>query len=127
MARRRPLAFDSLTDVMPEVDCLLAGYDRGGNWSLGQVCQHLATSLRLTIEGWPVRAPWLVRRTVGPLLREAGALHGTNAGRDEAPQEAGLTPGSELDDRAEAEALQGPLRYYQGCTDPFPEHPMFGR
>ena len=126
MARRRPLAFDSLTDVMPEVDCLLAGYDRGGNWSLGQVCQHLTTSLRLTIEGWPVRAPWLVRRTVGPLFGKWVLSTGRMPEGMKLHRKLELTPGSELDDLAEAEALQGALRYYQGCTDPFPEHPMFG-
>jgi hypothetical protein len=39
----------------------------------------------------------------------------------------GLVPGQDVDDRAEAEALRGALRYYAGFTDPLPEHPVFGR
>ena len=35
MAKRRTLAFDSLDQVMPEVDRLLEGYTLGGNWTLG--------------------------------------------------------------------------------------------
>ena len=32
----------------------------------------------------------------------------------------GLRPGSELDDRAEAEALRGTIRYYPGSRTRFP-------
>src|SRR5271166_1094279 len=124
MATRRPLALDSLTDVMPEVDRLLAGYDRGGNWSLGQVCQHLNRMLQHSIEGWPVKAPWLVRRTVGPLVVRRVLSRGQMPEGVKTSRKLGLTPGTGLDDRAEAEALRGSLRYYADYTGTLPEHPF---
>ena len=51
---RRTLEFASLTDVMPEVERLLAGHVTVGAWSLGQICHHLATAIRLTVDA-PIR------------------------------------------------------------------------
>ena len=126
MARRRDLAFENLSEVMPEVDRLLAGYDRVGNWSLGQVCQHLTVIFTRSIEGWPTRAPWVIRRTVGPLVLTRVLSSGEMPEGIRTPQKLGLTPGTELDDRAEAEALRGAIRYYEAFTDSLPEHPFFG-
>jgi hypothetical protein len=51
MPERRLLQFGHLDDVMPEVERLLAGHLTVGRWSLGQVCNHLATAFRLLLEG----------------------------------------------------------------------------
>jgi hypothetical protein len=126
MTRRRPLAFHNLNEVMPEVDRLLLGYERAGNWSLGQVCQHLTRTLRHSVEGWPLRAPWLVRRTLGPLIGGRVLSRGQMAEGIKLDPKLGLTPGTHADDRAEAEALRGAIRYYQAWTEPLPEHPFFG-
>ena len=42
---RRALSFTSLAEVMPEVDRLFQGHRTVGNWSLGQICNHLAGAL----------------------------------------------------------------------------------
>lgn len=126
MAKRRILTFDSLDRVMPEIDQLLGGHTLGGHWTLGQICQHLATSLRLTVEGWPARAPWLVRRTIGAWYGRRLLARGVMPAGIKLKEAWGLRPGEGLDDRAEAEALRATLRYYSGVQDPFPEHPAFG-
>src|SRR5206468_12018130 len=64
---RRTLRFNSFDDVMPDVDRLLEGHTTVGNWSLGQICNHLAGALVASVEGFPGRAPWLVRKTLGRL------------------------------------------------------------
>jgi hypothetical protein len=123
---RRDLKFNSLSQVMPEVDRLLQGYVRGRNWTLGQVCQHLALSLERTVEGWRGSAPWLVRKTIGPWIGAWILSSGKMPEGSKFRPEWGLEPGSGLDDRAEAEALRGALHYYAGRSDPFPAHPVFG-
>ena len=50
---------------MPEVDRLLEGHTTTGQWSLGQICNHLGTAMQYTVEGFPEQAPWLLRRTRG--------------------------------------------------------------
>jgi hypothetical protein len=39
-----------------------------GNWSLGQICNHLATWIDYGFAGAPLRVPWLLRRLM-PLLK----------------------------------------------------------
>jgi hypothetical protein len=66
-ATRRTLRFTSLDQVVPDVERLLAGHVTVGRWSLGQICNHLELTVRLSMDGWPERAPWLVRRVFGPV------------------------------------------------------------
>ncbi len=52
---RRTLRFASLDEIMPEVGRLMAGYTAVGNWTLGQVCEHLATVKKRLVDA-PARA-----------------------------------------------------------------------
>jgi hypothetical protein len=126
MPVRRPLTFAHLNDVMPEVDRLMAGYSRSGNWSLGQVCHHLSSTIRYSIEGWPGRYSWLLRRTIGPRIGRHILCRGKMPDGIRLKGEWRMIPGEGLDDRAEAEALRAALRFYAGWPEPFPEHPIFG-
>ena len=99
---------------------------RGGQWSLGQTCNHLSTALRFSIEGWPERAPWLLRRTIGPIIGRRILATGLMRDGIALRPESGMIPRPDLDDRAEAEALRGAIPYYQSHADALPEHPFFG-
>ena len=126
MAKRRTLHFDDLDQVMPEVDLLLRGYSRGGNWTLARVCHHLALMLRGTVEGWRWRMPWISRRTVGALVAKRICSTGRMPEGIKLNKELKLVPESNLDDRAEAEFLRAAIGLYRESTGPFPEHPFFG-
>jgi hypothetical protein len=126
MAERRALTIDQLSQVMPEVDRLLEGYTRAGAWSLGQACQHLTKTLTLTVEGLSGRMPWLVRRTVGAVVRRRLLARGRMPEGVKIRPEWGLAPDAGPDDRAEAEALRAALAHYGGQSGSFPEHPFFG-
>jgi hypothetical protein len=60
---RRTLHFEGLDDIAADVDRLAeAGEPRAlGNWSSGQVMQHLATAMSYSIDGWPRFVPGFVR------------------------------------------------------------------
>ena len=52
---RRTIEFDSIDDVLAEAERLQEnGYDRDGNWSLGQLCNHLAEEVKM-FNSKPVR------------------------------------------------------------------------
>jgi hypothetical protein len=125
MAARRPLTFATLDQVMPEVDRLLQGHTTVGNWSLAQICNHLSASLVSSIEGFEVRAPWLLRQTLGRVLRRRVLRTGTIPEGVKLPER--ILPRPELDPRAEAEALRAALQLYAASTDAPAPHPMFGR
>lgn len=125
MADRRTLSFASLDRVMPEVDRLLdEGYSPSGNWTLGQMCHHLTKSIQGSVEGYGMNAPWLVRRTVGPIvLRRLLKTQRMPAGLKTAKS---ILPRSDHDDRAEVEALRATIAYYITSSEPLAEHPFFG-
>src|SRR5262249_17847808 len=107
-AARRSLTFASLDEVMPDVDRLLEGHTTVGNWSLGQICSHLARAMNGTVDGFPEKAPWLVRKTAGPLLVRWILWRGRFPAGVKLPEEYRPVPGS--DARAEADALRAALR-----------------
>lgn len=67
---RRQLHFDSYEELLADVHQMNSRPTRYlGNWSLGQVCEHLAKAVEYAVDGAPFRASWLFR-TVGPFLKK---------------------------------------------------------
>lgn len=125
---RRPLDFATLDDVMSDVDRLLAGHQTVGTWSLGQICYHLATAIRLSAEGRPLKskAYWLIRKTIGPLLKRQ-FFKGRRMPEGIRVPTPLLTPKPALDDRAEAESLRATIRLFAPESGPPVEHPLMGK
>lgn len=124
MAERRTLTFSSLDDVMPDVDRLLLGHRTAGNWTLGQICSHLGAGMRGAIDGFGVRAPWLIRITLGKSFKRKVLSTGKMDEGIKLPENALPKPG--LDARAEAEALRATIGIFKAHAGPFVDHPMFG-
>jgi Protein of unknown function (DUF1569) len=124
MDARRTLKFSNLAEVMPEVDRLLEGHTTVGKWSLGQICNHLTKSLVGSVEGINVKAPWLVRKTLGVVAKRRILRTGAMRAGVKLPERFLPRPG--LDARAEAEALRGALGLYSTHTGPMADHPFFG-
>jgi hypothetical protein len=123
---RRLVTFASLDEVMPEVQRLLRGHTTVGNWSLGQICSHLAQGFHFTIDGFPpeTRLPWLVRQTFGRfilwlILRRGRFVNGMRMPRKWEP-----VPG--VDARAEAESLRAALQRFTAYRGPLANHPLQG-
>src|SRR5947209_5071320 len=125
MPDRRTLEFARLDDVMPEVDRLLAGHTTVGNWSLGQICNHLTRGIISSVEGAPERAPWLVRKTIGPWILKWVLKTGQIPAGIKLPKQHEPKPG--LDPRAEAEALRASLQCLAAHHGPLADHSFGGR
>jgi hypothetical protein len=122
MAERRDLTFTSLDDVMPDVERLLAGHKTVGRWTLGQICNHLATAIGLTLDV-PARATEPTREK--DIARRQFFRHGRFPEGMEAPIPI-LVPQSELDANTEAELLRKVIIRFTLFTGPFPAHPRLG-
>ena len=57
-ANRRTLTYASLDEIPADVDRLLAGHTTVGNWTLGQICNHLSGAVIASVDG----SPFPVRR-----------------------------------------------------------------
>jgi hypothetical protein len=73
----RSLHFDSIDDVLAEIDRIVAAdragmLRRGGNWTPGQAFSHLAAWIEYGYEGYPFRPPWFVR-VIGRLMAKSAA------------------------------------------------------
>ncbi len=68
VAGRRELHFHNFREVLADAERLSQGnYTCLGNWSLGQVCKHLAEGIHMTIDGVSFKVP-LIIRLIGPLF-----------------------------------------------------------
>jgi hypothetical protein len=66
VADRRRLHFNSIDDVLADIDRIVAADKAGtlrctGNWTAGQTLGHLAAWIDYGWDGYPMRVPWFIR------------------------------------------------------------------
>jgi hypothetical protein len=67
---RRQLRSTSYDELLADARSLASCPTRQlGNWSLGQICEHLAQGIGVALDGPPFKPSWFVR-TLGPLLKK---------------------------------------------------------
>jgi hypothetical protein len=77
---RRVLRFSSYQDILDEVRDLAGKPTRQlGNWSLGQICEHLAKGMDMAIDGGTFK-PSLPVRLVAPFLKKRFLTRGLSPG-----------------------------------------------
>jgi hypothetical protein len=121
-AQRRKLRYATINDVMPDVALLLQGHHTVGNWSLGQICNHLSSAFDGSLDGFPHGPPWFVQYTIGPLiyrlvLRSEWMPRGRGLPERFAPR-----PG--LDALAETERLRRAIARFESHQGPVKNHPL---
>jgi hypothetical protein len=122
---RRELTFLDYADVIAEIDRLASrGYERTGQWTLGQVCRHLSYYMRGSLEGYPFRLPWIIRKLIGGrLLRKLLSDAPMPSGKPTVP--ASRPPDHVPEERAVAEAREL-LERLRAHTGPVHPSPIFG-
>ncbi len=123
--RRRPLRFHDFTDITADIATLQShGYVRAGNWSLGQICDHLRLAVDSSIHGFgEIRTPPLFR-VFGPLfLRITLARKRIPAG---APAPAAYLPSAAGDETAAVERFLQSLAAFANFAGPAMRNPLFG-
>jgi hypothetical protein len=128
MDGRRTLEFDRLDQVMPEVERLLRGQVTSGTWTLGQLLDHLASSIRLTLEydpGSTIDPLDPVKARVFEIRRRRFFQAGRFPDGASAPHPS-LQPPSDAVERTSAEALRSLLQRFEDFEGTFPHHPMLG-
>lgn len=126
MSERRPLRFESLQDVLLDVETLLSGYQMLGNWSLGQVCQHLAKVLDMSRTSSPEAGPHVLEERTRTIMKRRVFSSGVIAAGVDVPGSPLPDPADTLDDRAEVERLREAISAYLAHTGPIGAHPLFG-
>jgi hypothetical protein len=123
--QRRQLDFQNWPEVLSDIDHLRrAGYDRAGNWELSQIVEHVGEGLRTALRGIDHRAPWIVRKLVGPLILKRILSQRRMKAGIKVPK--WWLPGPTHDESAAVDQFRADLSAFQQMTtQPFP-HPFFG-
>ena len=112
---RRTLRFNSLDEVMPDVERLLEGHSTVGNWSLAQICRHVSTVMRRVVD-LPASTPvnpsqWAPEERKREVLESGMIPEGLPA-----PPE--ILPAEGLNEREEAEGLRAAIAHYKSLERP---------
>ena len=63
VTQRRQVHYDSFDDLLADAERLASGdVQTVGNWTLGQIFQHLAQSMHSSIDGMNMKFPWLMKK-----------------------------------------------------------------
>jgi Protein of unknown function (DUF1569) len=120
---RRTLRYESFDEVMPDVERLLLGHTTVGNWTLAQICRHLAAVLRRHVD-LPASTTFdpsdRVSEDQKRRMLETGLLP---EGIDAPP---GVMPEATLGEREEAEGLRAAIPYYRASPGPVLPHRILG-
>lgn len=128
---RRELHFESLDDVLRDVESLQAGgCESLGRWELSQTCLHLADWMQFPLDGFPRQpAPirgllWLLRHTIG--RRQFQRILATGrmpAGGPTMPETVHVSGG---EDAAAVERLRHAITRFDAHSGPLHPSPLFG-
>ena len=121
MPERRNLSFSSLDEIIPEVERLLAGHATIGEWSLGQILHHLATSIRVSRRGRPKPEA----RPVSEALRDQFFRTRRFPEGVQAPHPR-LVPPADADAQAQFQEILNAINQWNLAPGPFPDHPLLG-
>jgi hypothetical protein len=123
---RRTVHFRDYDDVVSDARSLLtAGYERTGQWGLGQICAHLATTMEMSLDGFPSLMPWPVRLVARWFVLGKVLRHQVFRRRVTAP--AYLAPPDAADDEAGLERLSAAIARLKGHSGAMQPSPVFGR
>jgi hypothetical protein len=80
VTNRRNLHFDTIEEILADVESLNRGKFRTlGNWSAGQILQHLTIVMNGSIDGSPFRVGWPLR-VIGRLAKKRFLAKGMKPG-----------------------------------------------
>jgi hypothetical protein len=124
--RRRRVDFKDLSDVCADARELnKSGWLAVGRWDLSQVCNHLADATEWSVKGFPLQAPWLVRRFFGPwAFRKVLKARRLRAGV-KVPDK--ILPQSGGDADLAIDRLEQSVQLFDSHCGPMHEHPILGR
>ena len=124
-ASRRKLHFDDFDEVLDDVRRMRAGpHFSAGNWSLAQVCKHLADTIHGSIDGIRLGGHRLRRIFLGRRILAWSLKHGIPSGITVDPR---LTPPSDCELNKSVCELEAAIERYQGHRGRLQPHPIFGR
>ena len=125
-AKRRSLNYPTFAEMIQDLETLReVGYERTGNWTLSDACNHLALVVEQCMDGFPKNYPWIMRKMARWLFLKKMLRRQKSTRRFEAP--AFLQPPSEQDDAVAVERLTKAIERFQAHSEDLQPSPIFGK
>lgn len=130
-AHRTP-RLESLDALEAELDriesALSAGMTRTtGNWSVGQICEHLGKFVRCSYDGFDGQAPWVVRVVATALFKRSAMGEGAMPRGLQLPKKAAsMLPAPAVSDAEGMALLRGQLARIRAGEQMTCPSPIFG-
>ena len=127
VAGRRSLRFNSIAEAIADAEAVLAKPFRTvGNWTAGQILDHLARTVRINFDGPHGLAPWFLRTFVAPFMRKKFVTAAMPAGFQFNSQMEPFRPDNNADAQAALSELRKQLTRLEREAPTAP-HPFFGK
>ena len=127
VAGRRTLRFNSIVEAIADAESVTSNpHLTLGNWTAGQILDHLARTVRIMFDGPHGQAPWFLRTFVAPFMRKKFVTSPMPSGFQFTPQMDAFRP----DDKADANTALSELRQQLARLEkeaPTAPHPFFGK
>lgn len=126
MSARRTVHFSTFSDVVQDAEHLLGNHHTVGNWSFGQICQHLARTMDATIDGFGFKAPWWARWLIAPFVKNSFFIKPMKPGFKLPKAGAALLPDDSVTGKDGLRQLTAAVERHLHETPTAP-HPFFGK
>lgn len=125
-ASRRKVRYESFEHVVSDAERAVREKSATtGNWSLGQILEHLAIANEKTIDGFGFQAPFPIRM-LGPFFKNRLLEKGLTPGFQLSNKGAAVLVPGETDDKAALDHLRRSFERLQSESKRSP-HPFLGR
>ena len=123
---RRVVRYVTLAEFMEDVERLGASNHRTlGNWSYGQILDHLARAMTCAIDGFGFKAPWIARAVIAPMIKNSVITKEMKPGFKLPRRADALLPANEVSLEAGLESLRKAIHRFERETTRHP-HPFLG-
>jgi hypothetical protein len=129
-AQRRSLQFTTMRDLLAEIDRVADADASGalgttGNWTAGQVMQHVGRLIQFSFDGFDFKAPWVLR-TFGPRVKHTVLRKPFPAGLQLRGASRALIPDASVTTQEGAEYLRAQISRIAGGERMDKPSPVFG-
>ncbi len=126
MSARRTVHFSTLSEVVQDAEHLLGNHHTVGQWSFGQICQHLAKTMNAMIDGFGFKAPWWARWFIAPFVKNSCLIKPMRSGFKLPKAGAALLPEDSITGEEGLRQLKAAVERLSHETASAP-HPFFGK
>lgn len=123
---RRTVRYQSMAELLADAEQLAVSEHRTiGNWSLGQIFEHISKAITCSMDGFGFQAPWFSRVFIAPFVKNAMITKGMKPGFKLPKRAESLLPTPAVSTEVGLESLRQSIRRFDREPGRQP-HPFLG-